>query len=164
MEDYLSDWDSQGILPKVFGGHDADHGSIPWQANLMLNEEQFCGGTILSEYWVLTAAHCYNKYANYKVVVGDIDQLKDEDEDEKFKVEKFIKHKDYFLNISDGNVVKIINDIALIKIKPKYGRGFQFNDYIQPACLPDSDAKPEPHQKYIASGWGYTSPTGMFPI
>lgn len=39
---------------------------------VLLNEEgeEFCGGTILNENFILTAAHCMNQSKEIKVVVG----------------------------------------------------------------------------------------------
>lgn len=39
---------------------------------VLLNEEgeEFCGGTILNEKFILTAAHCMNQSKEIKVVVG----------------------------------------------------------------------------------------------
>lgn len=49
------------------------------------------------------------------------------------------------------------NDIALIKISPKDGRGIMAGMYIQPTCLPsDSTPYTEDLDCYI-SGWGETS-------
>ncbi|XP_044106639.1 coagulation factor X-like isoform X2 [Neovison vison] len=50
--------DSSSVI-RIVGGQDCKDGECPWQA-LLVNEENegFCGGTILSEYYVLTAAHC----------------------------------------------------------------------------------------------------------
>lgn len=49
------------------------------------------------------------------------------------------------------------NDIALIKITPKDGRGIMAGMYVQPACLPsDNTPYTEDLDCYI-SGWGATS-------
>lgn len=46
-------------------------GLCPLQA-LLINEENegFCGGTILSEYYILTAAHCLQQAKKFTVRVG----------------------------------------------------------------------------------------------
>lgn len=43
------------------GGTEAESGNFPWQVALRLrdgNGDVFCGGTIVSENVVITAAHC----------------------------------------------------------------------------------------------------------
>ncbi|CAG5131097.1 unnamed protein product, partial [Candidula unifasciata] len=50
-------------------------------------------------------------------------------------------------------------DIALIRIKPfPNGRGIQFNNFVQPICLPDSNTCLLEGSNLIVSGWGWTKP------
>ncbi|XP_021551722.1 coagulation factor X isoform X2 [Neomonachus schauinslandi] len=55
-------------LVRIVGGQDCKDGECPWQA-LLINEENegFCGGTILSKYYVLTAAHCLQQAKKFTV-------------------------------------------------------------------------------------------------
>jgi len=44
---------------KIYNGQPATRGSIPWQVSLSCGiGDTFCGGSLISKKWVLTAAHC----------------------------------------------------------------------------------------------------------
>lgn len=43
---------------RIVGGQESVKNSIPWQAMLRTDAAQFCGGSLISKQWVLTAAHC----------------------------------------------------------------------------------------------------------
>ncbi|XP_077864239.1 serine protease 48-like [Saccoglossus kowalevskii] len=46
---------------RIVGGTDAELGSWPWQVALFItykNNTHFCGGGIIDEHWILTAADC----------------------------------------------------------------------------------------------------------
>ncbi|XP_062383230.1 coagulation factor X [Sardina pilchardus] len=114
---------------RVVGGEDCPPGECPWQA-LLMNEEGlgFCGGTILNEYFILSAAHCMNQSKATTIVLGEFNINKEEGREAKHEVELYVTHMNYI-------PATYHNDIALIKLKTP----IKFNKYILPACLPERD-------------------------
>ena len=109
---------------KVIGGELAAEGAWPWQVALVVagtpvsTDSQFCGGSLVLDTWVLTAAHCVNMQDDdgsfYDVEPGQFEVLVGSNElapgkGEVIAVEKIIKHPSYIGDIFDF-------DIALIKL------------------------------------------------
>ena len=53
-------------MGRIMGGNVADYGMHPWQAALRVIVSRYrrlhahkCGATIIGEYWILSAAHCF---------------------------------------------------------------------------------------------------------
>ncbi|GFO33011.1 serine protease [Plakobranchus ocellatus] len=47
---------------RKFGGEEAQRHEFPWQVSLMHNGQHWCGGTLIDDQWVLTAAHCFSTH------------------------------------------------------------------------------------------------------
>jgi secreted trypsin-like serine protease len=98
--------------PKIIGGNTVAFRQYPWQVALIRNTppfRQFCGGTLISQEWVLTAAHCVDEgtLASDVIVLTGTDFL---DMGTKIKVNKIITHENYVTPVVSGF------DIALLKL------------------------------------------------
>jgi secreted trypsin-like serine protease len=43
---------------RITGGSTASRGQFPWQVALIVENSWFCGGSLISSRWIVTAAHC----------------------------------------------------------------------------------------------------------
>ena len=61
--------------PYIIGGTTAVRGAWPWQVLIswtyLGKGGYFCGGTLLNNYWILTAAHCVNVEYAFHVFIRD---------------------------------------------------------------------------------------------
>lgn len=56
-------------VTRIVGGEAAVIASWGWTVSISLAGEDLCGGTILSAYWIITAAHCLNGYSPSQVYI-----------------------------------------------------------------------------------------------
>uniref|UniRef100_G1Q5N3 Coagulation factor X n=1 Tax=Myotis lucifugus TaxID=59463 RepID=G1Q5N3_MYOLU len=121
--------EEENSLVRIVGGRDCKDGECPWQAHLIKeNNEGFCGGTILNEFYILTAAHCLNQEKRFKVRVGDRNTEKEDGNEMVHEVEVIIKHNKF-----DNKTFNC--DIAVLKLKTP----IKFRMNVAPACLPEKD-------------------------
>merc|ERR1719187_3088825 len=61
---------------RIVGGYEAVPGSWPWQAYLVYQGDFVCGGTLISDQWVLSAGHCFfggEDPKDWTIVLGEFD-------------------------------------------------------------------------------------------
>ncbi|CAG5129876.1 unnamed protein product, partial [Candidula unifasciata] len=46
-------------LDKILGGTYVTYGSIPWMVAIIYGNQLICGGAVISEFWLISAAHCF---------------------------------------------------------------------------------------------------------
>ncbi|KAM4859630.1 coagulation factor X [Thomomys bottae] len=140
-------------LGRIVGGRDCEPGECPWQA-LLINDENegFCGGTILNELYVLTAAHCLHLPKRFKVRVGDRNTEQEDGDEAVHEVDVIIKHNRFVPQTYDF-------DIAVLRLKTP----ITFRMNVAPACLPQKDwaeATLMTQKSGIVSGFGRTHEKG----
>jgi len=147
-----------GPSGRIVGGTEATPHSYPWMAALFINDEWFCGGTLISDEWVLTAAHCTTDATSATVMLG-AHNVKEASEDGRLELATttFITHEKY-------NPIVLHNDIALIRLP----YALNFTDNIRPVCLPAHSESGEKwaHEDCQISGWGKPtdSATSISPV
>ncbi|KAF4073797.1 hypothetical protein AMELA_G00247520 [Ameiurus melas] len=135
---------------RIFGGSDASTGNWPWQVSLQRRIKHICGGSIITNRWILTAAHClFQPYTQFSVRVG---LTKLSDAGTEYEWENIIIHPNY-------NTSSLQNDIALIKLK----KAITFNNNVRPVCLMEAEKEARfLGKKCTVTGWGRLK-SGSFP-
>uniref|UniRef100_A0A8C2JK33 trypsin n=1 Tax=Cyprinus carpio TaxID=7962 RepID=A0A8C2JK33_CYPCA len=86
-----------GMESGIIGGKDAKPHSRPYMASIQYKKYHTCGGMLIREDYVLTAAHCWNENAfsdqdNFEVVLGAHNITKVEKNQQRIPVMKIIQH------------------------------------------------------------------------
>jgi secreted trypsin-like serine protease len=103
-----------------------------------------CGGSLISEKFVLTTAHCLRERNPPTVVrLGDQNLKSDDDgaQRQEFGIKSFMKHENY-----SGKAK--YHDIGLIELDGEV----TFTRFVRPACLWQDFQIPS--ETAIATGWG----------
>ncbi|XP_069061053.1 coagulation factor X-like isoform X1 [Pleurodeles waltl] len=88
------------------------------------NNQPFCGGTILDQHFVLTAAHCIDENEYFRIVVG---------EDLKANIPPSTHEVDIVVLHSKFDNKTLDYDIAIVKV----AEAIVFNPRALPACIPE---------------------------
>ncbi|NWX39507.1 TMPSC protease, partial [Steatornis caripensis] len=143
----------------VVGGHDAQTGAWPWSVSLQIHRAgvQFahiCGGVLLNENSVLSAAHCVTGRKDprsWRAVLGVRNLWKHDGHAAKRIIRSITVHPEFKTETFE-------NDIALFWLSS----AVRYSDYIQPICLPPAHLRPRIDNvtECFISGWGRTAEKG----
>ncbi|CAG2118096.1 unnamed protein product [Medioppia subpectinata] len=141
-------------MGRIVGGEDAEPHEFPWLVSLQFRREgkpvkHFCGGAILNQYYILTAAHCTDTLVGqeHNVIVKAGVNMWNEPNGQVAQAEKFIVHRGW-------DKAKQMNDISLIRLKtPLRYSVNNYGQYLANAiCLPVDSM--DPYGSAELAGWG----------
>ncbi|XP_032633191.1 mannan-binding lectin serine protease 1 isoform X1 [Chelonoidis abingdonii] len=156
-----------GIIKRIIGGRNAELGFFPWQALIVVedtsrvpNDKWFGSGALLSDSWVLTAAHVLRSQRRDNTVIPvskehvtvylGLHDVRNKKDAVNRTVEEIILHGGF--DIQNYN-----HDIALVKLKEKV----TMDTYVMPVCLPQFEHElegPHPNTLGLVAGWGISNP------
>ncbi|XP_042588939.1 transmembrane protease serine 2-like isoform X2 [Cyprinus carpio] len=119
-------------------------GVWPWQVSLQISGNHLCGGSVITPYWIITAAHCVQEFSNardWTVYAGYLTRAE--------------------MGLATGNSVNRIvmhnfdprtneNDIALMKLN----RPLTITSDVMPVCLPNKGMYFAAPRECYVTGWG----------
>ncbi|XP_063595431.1 mucin-17-like, partial [Penaeus indicus] len=136
---------------RIVNGTEASAGEYPYQVAVIptiASSQYQCGGSIIKERWILTAAHCFydnsnNKATSVDIVYGTINI----NGGTTVTASRFIDHPSY-------DRITQANDIALVELPQPLS--YATDPSIQPICMGLEEDIPY-GGKAVASGWGALS-------
>ncbi|XP_055485144.1 transmembrane protease serine 11A [Psammomys obesus] len=130
------------IANRIVSGNLAAKGAWPWQVSLQRSNFHQCGGTLIGNTWVVTAAHCFRTNSNprqwtlsFGTTINPPLMKRD--------VRRIIMHERYHPPARD-------HDIALVQFSPRV----TFSDEVRRICLPEASVSFPPNSTVYITGFG----------
>lgn len=145
------------VSPKIVGGNNAKEGAWPWLAALYYNGKLLCGASLVSNNWLVSAAHCvYGRHlepSKWKAILG-------------LHMTSNLTSPQVVIRVIDQIVInphynkrRKDNDIAMMRLELEV----TYTDYIQPICLPEESQLFPPGRICSIAGWGRLVHQGPTP-
>ncbi len=149
--------DNEELVDRIVGGQTATYKEYRWIASLRTGEDDhFCGGSLIAERWVATAAHCLCSDKLESVVVGGFD-VSDSNDGVRRGIARAISHPSFEC---DGNLE---HDIALLELDATTESiPIAINDdpqFPDPVALASAGSTAD---NSVAIGWGLDQ-NGVYP-
>uniref|UniRef100_A0A8C5PPL1 Uncharacterized protein n=1 Tax=Leptobrachium leishanense TaxID=445787 RepID=A0A8C5PPL1_9ANUR len=155
----IKDLAATNIRGRIFGGKRSQPGQHPWIASLQLKSNlpsypagHTCGGTLIGECWILTAAHCVKPLSEpqiWSVFLGKVDLQKNESHQQSFDVKRIIIHENY-----REEQTSLHYDIALMELKKVNKTCARGSKFVKIACIANRDFSVG--KSCVVAGWGKT--------
>ncbi|CAM4656467.1 unnamed protein product [Leuciscus chuanchicus] len=124
----------------IVNGNEARPHSRPYIVSIQVNRQHICGGFLISDEFVLTAAHCRNKTEELTVVVG-AHNLREMNV--RINVKSYYRHLDY-------SEKPFLNDIMLLRLEKKVEK----NKNVEWISIPKTEEDIAADSVCSVAGWG----------
>ncbi|KAL0151353.1 hypothetical protein M9458_053347 [Cirrhinus mrigala] len=133
----------------IVNGKEAKPHSRPYMVSVQMKDQHICGGFLISDRFVMTAAHCRNRTQALTVVLGAHDLRLMNENSVRIKVESYYTHPQYTSE-------SFHNDILLLRLE----KNAQLNHNIKPISIPMKEGDIEADSVCSIAGWGFLETNG----
>ncbi|XP_058494191.1 transmembrane protease serine 7 [Solea solea] len=135
---------------RIVGGVNSVEGEWPWQASLHFSGNMYCGASVLSSDWLISAAHCFSKerLSDPRYWTAHLGMLTQGSAKHVAEIQRIVVHEYY-------NAYTFDYDIALLQLKKPWPPSL--GPLVQPVCLPPTSHTVTDSHRCWVTGWGYRS-------
>jgi len=135
---------------RIVNGTSTTAGAYPWTVGIQFVDKLYCGGSLITKDFVMTAAHCLKGISTSRVrlILGDHDRRRNSGNQVTRLIDRVFIHPNFVKKTFN-------NDIALIKMN----RPVEYSAYIRPVCLPTENRSYNGKNTTVV-GWGKMSEGG----
>ncbi|XP_029385524.1 uncharacterized protein LOC115061354 [Echeneis naucrates] len=135
---------------RIVGGVNSVEGEWPWQVSLHFLGNMYCGASVLSSNWLISAAHCFSKerLSDPRYWSAHLGMLTQGSAKYVAEIQRIVVHEYY-------NMYTFDYDIALLQLKKPWPSSL--SPLVQPVCLPPSSHTVTDSHHCWVTGWGYRS-------
>ncbi|XP_014345984.2 granzyme M [Latimeria chalumnae] len=136
-----------GASVGIIGGKEAAKHSKPYMVSIRNSKSHICGGALIKEKWVLTAAHCFPNISNGPItlVLGAHSLSRRLGSEQVFKIKGYFPHPEF-------KSLSLENDIMLVKLDGKA----KLNKDVKTVAIPKKKGITAANTKCNFAGWGTT--------
>ncbi|XP_034718683.1 uncharacterized protein LOC117938269 [Etheostoma cragini] len=135
---------------RIVGGDNSVEGEWPWQVSLHFSGNLYCGASVLSSDWLISAAHCFSKerLSDPRYWSAHLGMLTQGSAKHVAEIQRIVVHEYY-------NTYTFDYDIALLQLKKPWPPSL--SPLVQPVCLPPPSHTVTDNHRCLVTGWGYRS-------
>ncbi|KAF1486807.1 Transmembrane protease serine 11E, partial [Eudyptula minor novaehollandiae] len=131
-------------VERIIGGQRARDGEWPWQASIQLDGTHRCGASVISNKWLVTAAHCFRGARDPRRWTASFGILLRPPKQKKF-IRRIIIHEKYSNFVFDHEY-----DVAVVEL----ASAIEFTSDVHSVCLPEASHVFPENTSCFVTGWG----------